>query len=156
MTPFLRWNSGDLISISQDGGGKGPCGLYPLLRHERRTVGFFKVRGVNINHSELEDLMFFEPAISEFRAEVYNTEGGLDVLHLLIEVKGGLSEDSAQDNVIAKVRQTFQVTPKISVQPAGTIAREFEANVKAPRFIDKRGVAGSGDHRPSGDMPRPG
>jgi phenylacetate-CoA ligase len=83
--------------------------------------------------------MFFEPAISEFRAEVYNTEGGLDVLHLLIEVKGGLSEDSAQEKVLAKVRQTFQVTPKISVQPAGTIAREFEANVKAPRFIDKRG-----------------
>ena len=139
VTPFLRWNSGDLISISQDGGGEGPWAMYPLLHHERRTVGFFKVRGVNINHSELEDLMFFEPAISEFRAEVYNTEGGLDVLHLLIEVKGGLSEHSAQENVLAKVRQTFQVTPKISVQPAGTIAREFEANVKAPRFIDKRG-----------------
>jgi phenylacetate-CoA ligase len=83
--------------------------------------------------------MFFEPAISEFRAEVYNTEGGLDVLHLLIEVKGGISEDSVQEKVIAKVRQTFQVTPKITLQPQGTIAREFEANVKAPRFIDKRG-----------------
>jgi hypothetical protein len=40
-------------------------------------VGFFKVRGVNINHPELEDLMFFEPGISEFRTEVYNTAAGL-------------------------------------------------------------------------------
>lgn len=139
VTPFLRWNSGDLIRISQDGGGEGPWGMYPLLHHERRTVGFFKVRGVNINHPELEDLMFFEPAISEFRAEVYNSEGGLDVLHLLIEIKGGISEDTVQENVAGKVRQTFQVTPKITVQPQGTIAREFEANVKAPRFIDRRG-----------------
>jgi phenylacetate-CoA ligase len=139
VTPFLRWNSGDLIRISQDGGGEGPWGMYPLLHHERRTVGFFKVRGVNINHPELEDLMFFEPAISEFRAEVYNSEGGLDVLHLLIEIKGGISEDTVQENVAGKVRQTFQVTPKITVQPQGTIAREFETNVKAPRFIDRRG-----------------
>ena len=63
----------------------------------------------------------------------------MDVLHLLIEVKGGISDDTVQKNVLAKVRQTFQVTPKITVQPQGTIAREFEANVKAPRFIDRRG-----------------
>ncbi len=139
VTPFLRWNSGDLISISQQGGGGESWGMYPILHHERRTVGFFKVRGVNINHPELEDLMFFEPAISEFRAEVYNAEGGLDVLHLFIEVKGGMSEDSVQEKVIAKVRQSFQVTPKITVQQQGTIARDFETNVKAPRFVDKRG-----------------
>ena len=52
VTPFLRWNSGDLISISQEGGGEGPWGMYPLLHHARRTVGFFKVRGININHPE--------------------------------------------------------------------------------------------------------
>ena len=138
VTPFLRWNSGDLISISQEGGGEGPWGMYPLLHHARRTVGFFKVRGININHPELEDLMFFEPDINEFRAEVYN-DGGLDVLHLLIELKRGAFEDAATARVISNVRQTFQVTPTITVRPTGSIAREFEANVKAARFIDKRG-----------------
>jgi phenylacetate-CoA ligase len=139
VTPFLRWNSGDLISIVQEGGGDGPCGLFPLMRHARRTVGFFKVRGVNINHPELEDLMFFEPDITEFRAEVYNDDGGLDVLHLSIELKRGVAEDAATAKIISKVRQTFQVTPRIAVQPPGTIAREFEANVKAARFVDRRG-----------------
>ena len=96
----MRWNSGDLISISQEGGGEGPWGMYPLLHHARRTVGFFKVRGININHPDLEDLMFFEPDISEFRAEVYN-DGGLDVLHLLIELKRGAFEDAATARVIS-------------------------------------------------------
>jgi hypothetical protein len=54
-------------------------------------------------------------------------------------VKRGVAEDAATAKIISKVRQTFQVTPKVMVQPAGTIAREFEANVKAARFVDKRG-----------------
>jgi hypothetical protein len=37
------------------------------------------------------------------------------------------------------VRKTFQVTPKVTLLARGTIARDFEANVKAPRFVDKRG-----------------
>ena len=37
------------------------------------------------------------------------------------------------------VRRTFQVTPQVTLLPRGTIAKEFEANVKAPRFVDRRG-----------------
>jgi hypothetical protein len=37
------------------------------------------------------------------------------------------------------VRAAFQVTPEVSLLPRGTIAKEFEAAVKAPRFVDKRG-----------------
>jgi phenylacetate-CoA ligase len=97
------------------------------------------VRGVNINHPELEDLMFYDPEVSEFRAEVVSDAGGLDLLHLFIEVKRGAVEAQVIEKIIGKVRQTFQVTPRVTAQPAGTIAREFEANVKAPRFVDKRG-----------------
>ena len=59
VTPFLRWNSGDLISMMPAEGGDKPWSLFPMMHHARRTVGFFKVRGVNINHNELEDLMFY-------------------------------------------------------------------------------------------------
>jgi hypothetical protein len=37
------------------------------------------------------------------------------------------------------VRKTFQITPQVSLLPRGTIARDFEAAVKPPRFVDKRG-----------------
>ncbi|HVJ11018.1 MAG TPA: AMP-binding protein [Burkholderiales bacterium] len=133
MTPFLRWSSGDLVSFSSEGKGDGPWSVFPMLKHARRTVGFFKVRGVNINHADLEDALFRDPDVVDFRAEVAN-EGDNDVLRLFIEMR---SPESSR--VAASVRQTFQITPQVSLLPRGTIAKDFEAAVKAPRFVDKRG-----------------
>jgi phenylacetate-CoA ligase len=133
MTPFLRWSSGDLVSLSPQGAGEGPWSVYPVMRHARRTVGFFKVRGVNINHADLEDAMFRDPEVVDFRAELFN-EGSNDVLHLHVEMKVQVKE-----RVIEAIRKTFQVTPQVTLLERGTIAREFEANIKAPRFVDKRG-----------------
>ena len=133
MTPFLRWSSGDLVSISPSSGGSRPWSVFPIMRHARRTVGFFKVRGVNINHAELEDAMFRDTAVVDFRAEVTNV-GDNDVLHLHVETRSG-----GPEGIVDMVRRTFQVTPQVSLLPRGTIAKEFEANVKAPRFVDKRG-----------------
>ena len=134
MTPFLRWSSGDLVSITQQGAGDGPWSVYPIMRHARRTIGFFKVRGVNINHAELEDLMFRDPQVVDFRAEVYNGADGNDVLHLHVERR-----DENRDPVLHSIKQTFQVTPEVTLLARGTIAREFEAAIKPPRFVDKRG-----------------
>jgi phenylacetate-CoA ligase len=133
MTPFLRWSSGDLVSLSSQGAGDGPWSVYPVMRHARRTVGFFKVRGVNINHADLEDAMFRDPEVVDFRAELFN-EGSNDVLHLHVEMKV-----QHKERVIEAIRKTFQVTPQVTLLERGTIAREFEANIKAPRFVDKRG-----------------
>jgi phenylacetate-CoA ligase len=133
MTPFLRWSSGDLVSLSPSSGGQHPWSVFPVMRHARRTVGFFKVRGVNINHADLEDAMFRDPAVVDFRAEVYN-QGANDVLHLHVETRTGAAE-----RIVDMMRRHFQVTPEVTLLERGTIAKEFEANVKAPRFVDKRG-----------------
>jgi phenylacetate-CoA ligase len=133
MTPFLRWSSGDLVSLAPGGEGEHPWSIFPVMRHARRTVGFFKVRGVNINHAELEDAMFRDPAVVDFRAEVYN-QGANDVLHLHVETRTGAAE-----RIVEMMRRTFQITPEVTLLARGTIAKDFEANVKAPRFVDKRG-----------------
>ncbi len=135
MTPFLRWSSGDLVNLSsaEKIAHEMPWSVFPTLKHARRTIGFFKVRGVNINHADLEDAMFRDPAVVDFRAEV-TSEGDNDVLHLLVEMR---SERKHQ--LIETMKQTFQVTPQVTLLQRGTIAREFEASVKAPRFVDKRG-----------------
>ncbi|MEA3194389.1 MAG: phenylacetate-CoA ligase [Betaproteobacteria bacterium] len=133
MTPFLRWSSGDLVSMTSEGKGDGPWNVFPMLKHERRTVGFFKVRGVNINHAELEDALFRDPDVVDFRAEVYN-KGDNDVLHIHIEKRGGTREGT-----VDLIRKIFQVTPEVTLLPRGQIAKDFEAAVKAPRFVDKRG-----------------
>ena len=135
MTPFLRWSSGDLVSIEwgKATAGRHPWSIYPVMRHARRTVGFFKVRGVNINHAELEDLLFRDPDVVDFRAEVYNS-GDNDVLHLHIEKR-----NADREATVAAVRRAFQIAPEVTLLPRGTIAKDFEAAVKAPRFVDKRG-----------------
>jgi phenylacetate-CoA ligase len=133
MTPFLRWSSGDLVSLAPGSGGSHPWSIFPVMRHARRTVGFFKVRGVNINHADLEDAMFRDPAVVDFRAEVYN-QGANDVLHLHVETRTGAAE-----RIVDMMRKTFQITPEVTLLARGTIAKDFEANVKAPRFVDKRG-----------------
>ena len=33
---------------------------------------------------------------------------------------------------------TFEVTPEIVILERGTLAKEFESSIKAPRFVDKR------------------
>ena len=134
MTPFLRWSSGDLVSLEKnDSVPTDPWSVFPILRHARRTVGFFKVRGVNINHAELEDALFRDPDVVDFRAEVVN-EGDNDVLRLLVE-----SRSPETSRLVETVRATFQITPDVTLLTRGTIAREFEASVKPPRFVDKRG-----------------
>ena len=136
MTPFLRWSSGDLVSLTnaEKITDEMPWSVFPTLKHARRTIGFFKVRGVNINHADLEDAMFRDPAVVDFRAEV-TSEGDNDVFRVFMELRA----EQAKDRVVDTIRRTFQVTPQVTLLQRGTIAREFEANVKAPRFVDKRG-----------------
>ena len=112
---------------------------HPVMQHARRTVGFFKVRGVNINHNELEDLLFYNPDVQDFKAEVHATDSGLDVLKLLIEPRRDISDDALRAEVNAKVQKTFEVTPEIIFLERGTLGKEFEASIKAARFVDKRG-----------------
>ena len=138
ITPFLRWNSGDLVRLLPPSQTDGPLSVFPILRHERRTVAFFKVRGVNIGHPELEDLMFSNRDITDFKAEVFATDVGLDVLRLSVEPYRGLDTGNVIASVRANVARVFQINPEVVALAPGTIGTEFEASVKAARFVDRR------------------
>jgi phenylacetate-CoA ligase len=66
-------------------------------------------------------------------------KGGNDILKLSIEIRRGGNPDALVKALIAQVKQTFELVPQILVLESGTLAREFEANVKAARFVDRRG-----------------
>ena len=136
-TPFLRWSSGDIVSIRNETSLDGPFSVFPVMRHAHRTVGFFKIRGINVNHAEFEDFMFRQPAVTDFRVELV-TADHREALRLLIEVKRGMDGDSVSRDVAGSVRGVFEVRPDVEVLPLGTLARDFEASVKAPRFQDLR------------------
>jgi phenylacetate-CoA ligase len=137
ITPFLRWLTGDIVTLRRQPRTSDPFSVFPVMEHALRTEGFFKVRGVNINHGDLEDFMFTEQAVTDFRAEAVSTAGN-DTLRLLIELRRGMDPAAIAPGLQAAVKAKFELTPEIEVLETGTLAREFERSVKAPRFVDKR------------------
>jgi phenylacetate-CoA ligase len=138
--PFLRWNSGDLVSLHSHSTGTGRFAeLFPIIKHANRTTGFFKIRGVNINHAEFEDMMFRNADILDFQAAL-ETEAKTDreSLRVLIEIKGSCEPDTVRAAVAQKVKSTFEISPVVQVLERGSLAAEFERSLKAPRFVDRR------------------
>jgi phenylacetate-CoA ligase len=137
VTPFLRWSSGDLVTYSEADDGAGPYSVFPRIKHAHRTSGFFKVRGINLGHQDLEDFMFRHAEIGDFRAEALN-EGGNDVLRLLIECRRGVDGTALCQMIAGEVKSKFELAPQVVLLETGTLAKEFEANIKASRFVDRR------------------
>ena len=138
VTPFVRWLSGDLVTLvpgSDD--GDDPYDVFPLVRHAHRTSGFFKVRGVNIGHAEFEDFMFSLPAINDFKCELVCVRG-VDAMRVSVELARDAGRDGAVDALVVSIKRRFELTAEVVLLAAGTLAREFEASVKAPRFSDRR------------------
>ena len=136
--PFLRWDSGDIVTMNPSAADDGPYSVFPLLRHAHRTAGFFKVRGVNVNHQEFEDFMFENPAINDFKAELVSEASGLDLMRVSIEVRRGAQAEALRTEIVRRTKAAFEVTPEVVVLETGTLAREFESSIKAPRFVDRR------------------
>ncbi len=138
-TPFLRWNSGDIVSWIDKGASSGVYSeLFPMIRHARRTTGFFKIRGVNVNHAEFEDFMFRIPEVSDFQGVLVTGADALEMFRIRMEVKRGSDAAAVIGKVRRAVKTTFEVTPEIDVLDLGTLAKAFESSIKAPRFVDAR------------------
>jgi phenylacetate-CoA ligase len=84
--------------------------------------------------------MFRDAAVNDFKCEIL-AEGDNDVLRVSIEVKRGADASAVSAELVKRIKQTFEVTPEVAVLEPGTLAREFEASVKAPRFADRRSAA---------------
>ena len=135
---FLRWNSGDIVTWKRNGETSSEFGVFPIIRHAHRTAGFFKIRGVNINHQEYEDFIFDIPEVNDFKAELVTASDGTDAFLLSIELRPGSETSVVTQNVIDKTKRIFEVTADVHVMQIGTLAKEFESSVKAPRFADLR------------------
>ena len=136
---FLRWNSGDVVTWRSEGATGSDFAVFPVIEHAHRTAGFFKIRGVNINHQEFEDFMFEFAGVNDFKAELASGPDGADRFSLSIETRAGADASAVAGEVLAATRRTFEVRPDVAVLESGVLAKEFESSVKAPRFVDRRG-----------------
>jgi len=138
-TPFLRWNSGDIVRLIEKGKSSGKIAeLFPMIQHAARTTGFFKIRGVNLNHSEFEDFIFRNPDINDFQAILETGDDDLENMRVKIEIKRGADTDAVAAAISDEIKRVFEISAIIDVQELGTLAKAFEASIKAPRFVDER------------------
>jgi phenylacetate-CoA ligase len=138
VTPFLRWMSGDLVTCDSAGGGDGAFSAFPIVRHAHRTSGFLKVKGVNIGHAEFEDLLFRQRAVNDFKCEAVTGQSG-DVLRVFVEIKRDADAQAAMAEISNAIRGAFELTAEVIALELGSLAKEFEASIKAPRIVDRRG-----------------
>ncbi len=136
-TPFIRWNSGDIVIYREAEEIGLPIGVFPTIKHTHRMAGFFKVRGVNMNHTDFEDFMFRNDDIADFRVEL-TTDDDVENTTVGIEVRGTSDSDRISNALKSDIKNAFEVSAAIEVLPRGTLAQEFEQSVKAQRFVDKR------------------
>lgn len=136
-TPFLRWNTGDIVTLRKGTPQGTGYDVFPVIKHTHRTAGFVKVRGVNIGFTDFEDLMFRTPEVADFRVAI-TFDGTADHLKLFME-PAPAAPGNAADTVAGIVKHTFEITPDIEVLEPGSIAKSFEGSFKPPRFKDERG-----------------
>ena len=137
VTPFLRWNMGDIGTLVERGATSGPLSVFPVFEHSARTSGFFKVRGMNINHTEFEDFIHRNVEITDFRLEVADSDTN-DRLILQVEPRQGVDNAKLVETLKASVKSQFEVTPEVVPLEIGTLAEIFINDVKAARFVDSR------------------
>jgi len=102
-----------------------------------RTVAFSKVRGVNINHNDMEDLLLSLPVVADYMVTVI-TDEFRDELRIEIENTSDVDAHSSINEVTTHVYSRFELHPKVDVLPRGTIAKRLETEVKQVRFRDTR------------------
>jgi phenylacetate-CoA ligase len=137
ITPFLRWSSGDVVTLHDHVPGDGPFSVFPIMHHAHRASEFFKIRGINIDYGEFEDFMFQMAPINDFKCEAV-TVGDLDELRVSIEVRRQTDPAAAAAEVEREIKRMFEISPRVVTLESGTLAKEFESSVKAPRIRDLR------------------
>ena len=125
ITPFLRWSSGDVVTLRDNAPGRGPFSVFPLMHHAHRASEFIKIRGINIDHGEFEDFMFRMAVVNDFKCEAV-TAGALDQLRVCIEVRREVDPAGAVAEVEQEIKRMFEISPQVVTLELGTLAREFE------------------------------
>lgn len=136
-TPFIRWNSGDVVTMRQDVYCDNAYKVFPLIKHTHRTAGFVKVRGNNIGFTDLEDLMFGLKEVSDFRVEIV-WQNDRDELDVFVELADITNEEITVNNLKDMIQRTFGLAPRIRIGKNGEIAKAFEGAFKPVRVQDLR------------------
>lgn len=134
--PLLRFRTHDLSRIIP---GKCKCNSpYPRIDIIKgRSDDMFKVRGVNMFPSQVEDLLRqVKGASSEYKIDIArDEEKNMDAMVLTVEAINECDFEQVARNICALFKAMIGMTPKVIVVPMGTLPRSEK---KTKRVTDYR------------------
>lgn len=134
--PLLRFRTHDLSRIIP---GQCTCGrCYPRLDIiDGRSDDMFKVHGVNMFPSQVEELLSLVDGVSsEYVINIaHDDEKNKDVMLVTAEAEGRINFENAAKEITTLFKSRMSITPKVTVVPVGTLPRSEK---KTKRVIDHR------------------
>ena len=134
--PLIRFRTHDISRIIPE---KCSCGSsYPRIDMIRgRSDDMFKVRGVNMFPSQIEDLLQnVDGVASEYTVTLaHDDEKNRDIMILTVEAEGRVSFETTALKIKELFKSRIGVTPKVTVVPIKTLPRSEK---KTKRVTDYR------------------
>lgn len=134
--PLIRFRTHDISRILP---GECACGSkYPRIDIIKgRSDDMFKVHGVNMFPSQIEDLIQNVDGVSsEYSVTIaHDEEINKDIMIVTIEAEGRVNFENTAKKITELFRSMINITPKITVVPIGTLPRSEK---KTKRVIDYR------------------
>ncbi|MCR5737536.1 MAG: phenylacetate--CoA ligase [Eubacterium sp.] len=134
--PLIRFRTHDISRIIPE---KCSCGSdFPRIDIIRgRSDDMFKVHGVNMFPSQVEDLLqTVDGVLSEYSINIAHDESiNKDVMLLTVEAEGRVDFEETEKIIREQFKSRIGVTPKVTVVPINTLPRSEK---KTQRVIDHR------------------
>ncbi len=134
--PLIRFRTHDISRIIP---GDCPCGRkHPRLDIIKgRSDDMFKVHGVNMFPSQVEELLALVDGVSsEYTINIAHDEpANKDIMLVTVEAEGRVDFEQTGRHIRDLFKSRIGVTPKITVVPVGTLPRSEK---KTQRVIDHR------------------
>lgn len=134
--PLIRFRTHDISRIIPE-----PCtcgSKYPRIDIIKgRSDDMFKVHGVNMFPSQIEDLLQNVDGVSsEYNVTIaHDDEINKDIMIVTVEAEGRVNFENTAKTITELFRSRISITPKITVVPIGTLPRSEK---KTKRVIDYR------------------
>lgn len=134
--PLIRFRTHDISRIIPE---KCPCGShFPRIDIIKgRSDDMFKVHGVNMFPSQVEDLLQnVDGASSEYAITIaHDDDKNRDIMIVTVETEGRVDFEETGKKIRQLFKSRIGVTPKITIVPIGTLPRSEK---KTKRVTDYR------------------
>jgi len=142
--PMVRYWTNDITNIYYEHSKKRTHVKMGPIRG--RADDMLIIRGVNLFHTQVEDVIQYVPELSPNYQLVVTREGNMDEVEVRLEVAdphtGLLSSTAAYGElhrrIVKKIKDNIGLTMKVTLEGPGSIPRSEGGKLK--RIIDKRSV----------------